>query len=168
MVWKDIPGFEGRYRVSECGKVMSLLHGAKTLKQAGNGGYLFVHLRKDGKGYTLRVHCLVALAFIGPRPFPGAEVRHLNNNRLDNLRSNLEYGTRKENQRDSYPVLLDRQKIQAKRLLLQGYTQKEIASVMGVGIKVIGQLAKELRKSGEVAIPAGRNWNVAYINHQQS
>lgn len=45
------------------------------------------------------VHVLVAETFIGPRP-TGLQVRHLDGNPGNNRRSNLIYGTAKENARD--------------------------------------------------------------------
>lgn len=50
-------------------------------------------------GKTRLVHCLVALAFLGPRP-SGMDVRHLNGCKADNRSANLAYGTRKENEED--------------------------------------------------------------------
>lgn len=53
-------------------------------------------LTSDGRKYT---HCLVAEAFLGPRP-PGNDVRHKNDNGLDNRAVNLEYGSRSQNMLD--------------------------------------------------------------------
>jgi hypothetical protein len=47
------------------------------------------------------LHHLVAEAFIGPRPTPTTEIRHLNGNPGDNRPANLRYGTRAENAEDS-------------------------------------------------------------------
>ena len=65
-------------------------------------GYRYVTFRKDGKQYTLKVHRLVAKAFI-PNPDNLPEVNHKNedksNNSVENLewcstQYNHEYGTR--------------------------------------------------------------------------
>jgi hypothetical protein len=45
------------------------------------------------------VRLLIALAFLGPRPF-GMEVRHLNGIATDNRLENLEYATRSRNIQD--------------------------------------------------------------------
>lgn len=45
-------------------------------------------------------HILVALAWIGPKPFPKAEVRHLDGNDLNNYYLNLKWGTALENSAD--------------------------------------------------------------------
>ena len=59
-IWKDIPGYEGSYQVSNIGRVRSLDRATKKwdgerrakgiiMKQAANiKGYLFVQLFKDG------------------------------------------------------------------------------------------------------------------------
>lgn len=64
------------------------------------GGYRRVELARGGKRQGPGVHRLVALAFIGP-PQSGHEVRHLDNDSLDNCASNLAWGTHGENVRDT-------------------------------------------------------------------
>ena len=80
--WRDIPGFEGRYQVSDQGRVRSVdryvrlvAHGVETRRLArgkvlapapGTHGYPSVVLGRDGG--TRAVHRLVALAFLGPPP----------------------------------------------------------------------------------------------------
>jgi transposase len=62
-------------------------------------GYLQVKLRKDGRYHNLKVHRLVAEAFIGPRP-AGMDIRHGSTDRTDNRASNLSYGSRADNEAD--------------------------------------------------------------------
>lgn len=70
--------------------------------------YLNGHLDRDGyrtisggaRGASrMKVHHLVAEAFLGPRP-AGAVVRHRNDLKLDNRAENLVYGTRRDNWHD--------------------------------------------------------------------
>ncbi len=64
--------------------------------------YYGTHLRrKDGKHMTVFVHRLIAEAFLGPSPFDGAQVRHLDGNGLNNHYTNLAWGSAKENFDDS-------------------------------------------------------------------
>lgn len=108
--WRDVPGFEGRYQVSDMGRVRSLdrfvrvvpPRGAETVRPVrgrilrpgpSNSGHLSVVL---GRGNTRAVHQLVMLAFIGPPP-AGHEVLHRNHQPADNRLANLKYGTRSEN-----------------------------------------------------------------------
>jgi hypothetical protein len=108
-VWKDIPGYEGRYQVSDLGRVRSLDHRVRLVSQGvettrlspgkilrpgpSPTGHLSVSL---GKGNSKGVHTLVLLAFVGPRP-EGQESLHLNHTPADNRLVNLRYGTRSEN-----------------------------------------------------------------------
>lgn len=54
----------------------------------------------NGKWVKFAVHRVVCEAFHGPRPFPKAEVRHLNGIKTDNRASNLKWGTHAENMAD--------------------------------------------------------------------
>lgn len=118
-VWRDIPGYEGRYQVSNLGRVKSLPRITERVERSGkvvhqtirerilkpavnNRGYLSVVLRVDGKSVTHEVHTLVALAFLGARPSADAQVRHLDGERTNCKVVNLCYGTRSENQLDLY------------------------------------------------------------------
>jgi hypothetical protein len=101
--WAQVPGFEGRYDVSNLGRVRSWLLGAgpRILRASPNrNGYPQLTLCLDGQRSTPGVHKLVALAFLGPRP-EGREVRHLDGNRLNSALVNLTYGTKAENSQDS-------------------------------------------------------------------
>lgn len=101
IIYKDIPNFEGLYKVSNMGVVVSFKNGKEHfLKGSFNKGYYYVHLCKDGITYHIGVHQLVLRAFVGPQE-KGMEVRHLNNNPTDNRLENLCYGTKSENMQDA-------------------------------------------------------------------
>lgn len=102
--WKDIPGYEGLYQVSDQGKVKSLsrrkAHGAlypeRILRDAkSNSGYMRVVLCKESKTTNKSVHRLVAEAFIGESRL---EVDHINGDKTDNRLINLRYATTRQNQ----------------------------------------------------------------------
>lgn len=101
--WRPIPGFP-RYWVSDDGKVWSAYkaeRGKGGIKATVlNFGYPVVTLDMGGKHYARRVHALVLLAFVGPRP-EGMDIRHLDGDRTNANLSNLRYGTRSENVRDA-------------------------------------------------------------------
>lgn len=97
-IWKDIKGYEGRYQISNLGRVKSLcrleekiMHPVTTKK-----GYLQVRLSSGQCTKGLKVHRLVALNFI-PNPNDKPEVNHLDGNKKNNLVTNLEWCTPKEN-----------------------------------------------------------------------
>lgn len=101
--WRQVKGFEGKYEVSNLGRVKSLSrnylyghHGDIILSTNDRRGYRGVTLFKDGKRYYYAVHRLVAEAFI-PNPLNLPEVNHLDENRANNEATNLEWCTRKEN-----------------------------------------------------------------------
>jgi len=98
--WKVVPGYEGRYEVSDLGRVRNVLTG-RMLKPwpNGKGGYLQVSLHVDKVRGTFTVHRLVLEAFIG-LPLPGQECRHSNADRKDNRLENLSWGTHTENEKD--------------------------------------------------------------------
>jgi Mor family transcriptional regulator len=66
----------------------------------GANGYLTFCAWVDGKTANFGVHRVVCEAFHGPRPFPGAQVRHLDGNPLNCRADNLKWGTVKENAAD--------------------------------------------------------------------
>lgn len=94
-IWRDVPGYEGLYQVSNLGNVKSLRRG-KILKPRKSKDYLHVVLCKDGKETEFRVNRLVCSVFNGPIP-PGLEVNHINEDKSDNRLSNLNLMTHKEN-----------------------------------------------------------------------
>lgn len=118
-VWKDIPGYEGLYQVSDLGRVKSLPRITARVERSGRvvsqpirerilkpavnrRGYWSLALRLNGESVTHEVHTLVALAFLGPRASNDLQVRHLDGNSLNCALENLCYGTRSENQLDLY------------------------------------------------------------------
>ena len=101
--WKDIPGYEGIYQVSDLGRIKSLRTKKEKILTPHNTGKnrFYINLRKDGKMKKLQVHVLVALAFIGERP-EGYDVCHIDGDCLNNELSNIRYDTRNQNSIDYY------------------------------------------------------------------
>jgi hypothetical protein len=115
--FKDVVGYEGLYAVSKTGVVVSVARvvqrvgakGALPIKERvlATGtwlGYTQVNLWRDGKYKTMKVHRLVASAFI-PNPENKRDVNHINGAKHDNRVENLEWATVIENQRHSWDVL---------------------------------------------------------------
>lgn len=116
-VWRDIVGYEGLYQVSNFGRVKSLKR--KYINQYGEFGEkeefikaqrlsAFDKSRKDTKGYFVvsladndrgkwvRVHRLVATAFL-PNPDNLPEVNHKDGNKQNNNVENLEWVSHAQN-----------------------------------------------------------------------
>ena len=75
-------------------------HPGKILTGAGDR-YPLVRLCRSGVRKTYAIHVLVAQAFHGPPPFPGAYVLHRNDNGWDNRAENLYWGSASDNARDA-------------------------------------------------------------------
>lgn len=99
-VWRPVVGYEGRYEVSNFGRVKSIAGRFKThliLKpRIDRRGYSIVFI---GYGNTKRIHRLVLEAFVGECP-EGMECAHANGVRTDNRLENLRWATHKENSHD--------------------------------------------------------------------
>ncbi len=95
-IWKDIVGFEGKYRISNTGKVLSLHYcGRDEVRELtpkiSNKGYAWVQLEKGNRTHACRlIHRLVAEAFI-ENPNNEPIINHKDENPLNNNVDNLEW-----------------------------------------------------------------------------
>lgn len=108
-IWKPVVGWEGLYEVSSFGRVRSLdreIVNKAGFRQSFTGrilspardkdGYDRVVLAREGRRYNRIVHRLMAQSFIpNPENFP--EVNHKDEDKTNNLLSNLEWCSDKYN-----------------------------------------------------------------------
>lgn len=105
-IWKPVVGYEGRYEVSNLGRIFSIDSGhpatGRILNAAPNKrGYPRVCLTDANGARRARfVHSLVCEAFHGPCP-SGMETLHRNGVHADNQKENLRWGTHQENANDA-------------------------------------------------------------------
>lgn len=101
-IWKDIPGYEGKYQASTFGRIRSLVdyrigrdvEVPHIMKQRpARHGYLACHIGKK----QIKVHRLVAVTYV-ENPFNKPQVNHKDGNKLNNRPENLEWVTMEENE----------------------------------------------------------------------
>lgn len=103
--WKEIDGYNGLYLISNMGRVKSKFGVGRILKLTISSTYCFkVDLYIDSVSSTHKVHRLVGQAFI-PNPDKKPVINHIDGNPLNNVVTNLEWCTQKQNIRHSIDVL---------------------------------------------------------------
>lgn len=149
--WRAVVGYEGFYEVSSFGNVRRLSRNdtdgrstrGRLKKQSMTNGYLFLGLCRDGKPEIVRVHRLVARAFLGECP-DGLVVNHIDHDKTNNHATNLEYVTPKENiqhaARNGRMGQLEVEEVQAIRSLVArdpGFDLGTLADKLGVTSNVV-------------------------------
>lgn len=146
-VWKDIPGFEGNYSVSNLGRVRSnfrtvpgnMIGIRRPVKErilcfrTRSNGYLDLTLRINGKRYSLLVHRLMCETFYGIDPNK-TYVNHKDGNKLNNALVNLEWCTPAENNRHALDTGLRK----------QNGSQSSLSKLTEADIPVILELKKTM------------------------
>lgn len=158
-IWKDIPGYEGYYQASSCGRIKSIQRLVNThnqfrkslmnireriLKPATNRhGYSIVVLYINNTQKTISVHRLVARTFI-PNPLGKIQVNHIDGIKSNNHVENLEWNTNSENVKHSFSTnirpptygnskLTEEQVREIRRLYeIMGWKQSDIARKFNV------------------------------------
>lgn len=106
-IWKDIPGYEGVYQVSNFGRIKTIAHwqtyinGDKhfykeKIRKPGVGPTGYLSIRLGSKGREAGVHRFVAEAFVPKIPGKN-DVNHIDGDKSNNMANNLEWVNRKEN-----------------------------------------------------------------------
>lgn len=94
---KDIPGYEGTYKINECGNIINK-NGHLMRTAVSNSGYIRTALENPvtGERKNKSIHRLVAETFI-PNPDNLPVVMHIDNDPFNNCVSNLRWGTQSDN-----------------------------------------------------------------------
>lgn len=182
-IWKDVPGYEGYYQVSNLGQVKAIeriykqrngLTGRDNYRtypeqtifvETDRDGYLKVRFSKGGKQKKFFVHRLVALTFI-PNPENKPEVNHKSGIKVDNCASNLEWVTTSENQQHAH----DNKLYDCQRGERNGHaklSELDVREIHALSIKGFTQeslAAKFGVKSTTISrILAGKRWRHVYL-----
>lgn len=158
-IWRDINGYEGNYKVSSLGRIMScqkyvkgrwgkyVLKKSKIMRQViGKNGYLHLNLYTGKKPHTFDVHRIVASAFL-KKNNDFDDVNHKNGNKKDNRVDNLEFISRSENLIHRYREL-KQSAVGSKKVICietnkEYETETEAAKDIGVSKSSIGTAIKK-------------------------
>lgn len=94
-IFREIPGTEGKYKISNYGRCISYNQGssAKLLTPINNkaGGYLRVSIKINGSFKKKLIHQLVAESFCEKPEGSSLQIHHIDFNHSNNRADNLEY-----------------------------------------------------------------------------
>lgn len=157
--WRRIADWPD-YEVSECGDVRRLDSQKVRQPNCRPNGYLQICFKIRGKVKAVKVHRLVAYAFLGEPPSPLHEVAHHDGTKTNNHYSNLRWATRKENHADKHrhgtaaigeknPMakLVDAEIVEIKSLELEGWPQLRIAKHIGISQSHVHRILRGKRRA---------------------
>lgn len=159
---REVVGYEGRYEVSRGGEVWSTY--CQGPRKAGpkklalwidQRGYPSVTLHSGGgKQRPVRVHRIVAKAFLGEPP-PGSTVNHIDADKTNNHASNLEYVSMEGNRQHAHEAglflngerhprakLTDEDVEEIRRRVAGGESKASVARSFGVHDGHVGQIVR--------------------------
>ena len=101
--WEPIPDAPG-YHISDQGRLASALKGGwRILRPSANrDGYYSYPVPIGGVRKNSRIHRLVARVFLAEAPTPRHEINHRDGNKTNNSALNLEWVTKRVNQRHRF------------------------------------------------------------------
>lgn len=134
-MWKDIPEWELYYQINENGEVRNKITKKYIKGDINSSGYCRICLyHKNIKKKFFR-HRLVAQLFI-PNPNNLPEVNHKDGNKLNNNLNNLEWSTRKNNEREAHRIKIKKYKPFEVYFINNKYKKYEFAIDLANEIKV--------------------------------
>ena len=145
-IWKNVKGYEEGYEISNLGRLRTkgrvvdygwkkAFRKPKILKTriCPKRGYEYTVISIDKKRKTVKIHRLVAEAFIF-NEYDKPQVNHINGIKHDNRASNLEWSTAKENANHAYETGL-RKGVRGSLSHLSKLTPNEVEAIRNKHIK---------------------------------
>ena len=177
-VWKDIPGFEGFYQVSNKGQIKSLSrelinkNGKKSVlkekimkKQLFNTGYYKVRLTdNEGDKKNYFIHRLMMLAFVGDSD---KQVNHIDGVKTNNVLENIEYVTPRDNLVHAYDTGLrpSATKIYGKEIIdlyKKGSTQRYLMKRFNISSNTLRTYLEKNGVKVRTNMEANRKYNIDF------
>ena len=111
-IWKEIPQTDGKYFISNRGKVLSLCGKSAIIRKNWlNNGYYYIDLWQNGKKKNYRINRLVANAFLPlPKDKSKCIAHHKDHNKLNNNLYNIKWVSHQENIQEYYKHKKEQQK----------------------------------------------------------
>lgn len=100
-VYEEFP----KYEVSNLGNIRNVVSKKPKYVHEHSTGYILVQFKKNGKAYTRKMHRIVAELFVEipeGRSKDSLVVKHLDNDKSNNVYTNLKWDTHLNNMRDAY------------------------------------------------------------------
>jgi hypothetical protein len=168
-IWRDIQGYEGYYKISNYGNIISYekkywikLNNSYGIKKEikmklriKNNGYESITLYKNTKKKYCLVHRLVAMTFI-PNPENKPQINHIDGNKQNNHVNNLEWCTLSENVLHAFNVLDSkerRNKMRINAINQQINNRKKITgNILCINTNEIYYSAREVHKKLNISL----------------
>lgn len=162
--WLPIKGFEGRYEISDLGRVLNIKTQTFKKPTITKNGYNYILLWRNNKFKHQLMHRLLAIHFI-PNLENKPQVNHKDGIKLNNSLSNLEWVTHQENAIHAYKngltpkppgnnkkgieiynaKVTESEVMDIRRLFADGkYTQKELGIIYGMTRSGIQRITKRI------------------------
>lgn len=173
-IWKEIKGYEGKYAVSNMGRVKSFVYSSegRFLSNKYSRGYNLVVFVTGSVRKSIKIARLVAEAFI-PNPENKKIVNHKNGIKSDDRLENLEWATHSENTQHAHDMGLIRRVIGKNHPNYGKFgghssTAISIYQIDPISLKIVNEFSSiieakaSLKRSGEQIHKALKNKIIAY------
>ena len=148
-IWKDIEGYDGKYQISDLGRIRSFAcdeKGKLLSVRANKQGYFYTSIYGFGTVKSFKIHRLVAKAFI-PNPNNYPCIDHIDRDKSNNRATNLRWCTLSDNQHNENTIRYRQEHSPkgSKNVRSQAVEQRTLDNKL---IKVYGSINEAARETG--------------------